>query len=134
MLIKACILNGQHCVHHDGRDVLERSQVATLLAELANLLALDREHTHGQFGFVVRQVRDIGQLGVGHGQRHGNDQQTRQQTRSQQTQTPTEKTDQQTCQGRTRAVRLKRGSAWWVGRYAGGHSVHCRMQCSVCDG
>ena len=74
MVIKAGIFNGQDRVLHDLRYVFELGVIAPFFAKLANQSALHRVHPHGQLGSVISQVRDIGQLGVGHRQRQGDQQ------------------------------------------------------------
>ena len=66
MRIEARVLDGQNRVLHHFGDLGYRSQVAPLLAEFADQHALSRKDTQGQLGTVVGQVRDVGQIGIGH--------------------------------------------------------------------
>ena len=78
VLEEASVLDGQHRVRHHFRDVSDGREVASLLAELTQQRALARIDPERQLGTVVGQVGDVGQIGVGHGQRHGDRQHPRQ--------------------------------------------------------
>ena len=56
----------------------DRRQVAPLLAEFADQHAFGRKDPQRQLGPVVRQVRDVGQVGIGHRQRDAADDDQRQ--------------------------------------------------------
>ena len=71
--IEAGVLDRQHGVLHHLGDFGDRRQVAALLAEFADQHAFGRVHPQRQLGPVVRQVGDVGQVGVGHRQRHAHD-------------------------------------------------------------
>ena len=72
VLVKAVVFDGQNRVFHHLRYFLDGRQVAALFAEFAHQLAIFRENTQGQFGLVVFQVGNIGQVRVGdhHGHTH----------------------------------------------------------------
>jgi hypothetical protein len=77
VLVEAGVLDGQHRVLHHLGDLGDGREVAPLLAELAQQHAVGRKHPQRQLGPVVGQAADVGQVGVGHGQRHAHQQQQR---------------------------------------------------------
>jgi hypothetical protein len=68
VLEEAGVLDGEHRVFHDRGDFLDGCQVAAFFAELAQQGSLGGVDPQGQLGAVVRQVRDVGQVGIGHRQ------------------------------------------------------------------
>ena len=68
VLVEARVLDGEHGVLHHLRDLVDRHEVAALLAELAEQHAVGREHAHRQLRPVVGQAADLGQIRIGDGQ------------------------------------------------------------------
>ena len=94
MLVKARILNRQDRLFDHIGYVVERHQFAPFFAEFANQFAFSREHPHRQLGSVVGQIGDVGQLRVGHGQRHTHEQNQAQQASHAQTCGPSDEAGQ----------------------------------------
>ena len=69
VLVEAGVFDGQHRLLDHIGNVFEGNQFAPLFAKLANHLALGGKNPHRQFGPVVGQIGNVGQLGIGHGQR-----------------------------------------------------------------
>ena len=74
MLKEAGVFNGEHRVFHHLRNFLDRREIAPLLTVLAQQGSLGGEHPQRKLGAVVRQVRHIGKVWVGNGQRYGDGQ------------------------------------------------------------
>ena len=94
VVIKAVVLNGQYRVFHDLWNLFDRGQIASFFAKLAHQLAIGGEHAQRQFGFVVGQVRDIGQVGVSRHHGHTHDHQQTKQASCQQNHRPDHQFDQ----------------------------------------
>ena len=62
VLIEAGVLDGEHGVLHDLRDLGDRHEVAALLAELAEQHAVGGEHAHRQLRPVVGEAADLRQV------------------------------------------------------------------------
>ena len=75
--VEAGVFGRQHRVDHHLGDVCDRGEVASLLAEFAQQRAFGGVDPQRQLGPVVGQIGDIGQVGIGHGQRHRDDQHQR---------------------------------------------------------
>ena len=88
MLVEACVLHCQNGIGHGLGDFFDGGELAALFAELADQLALYRVDAQRQLGPVVREVADVRQVGVGHGERQGDQGQERQATRYSQTYQP----------------------------------------------
>jgi len=102
MLVETCVLDRENGILHHLRDLLDRREVAPLVAEFADQHAVGREHAHRQLGPVVGQAAGFRQVRVGHRQRHRDQQQQRQGTgrhQSDKTRDPLAQPDQPLRQG-----------------------------------
>ena len=117
VLKKTGILNGQDRVDHHQRYLVDGHQVASLFPELAQQITLGAENTQGQFGLVVDQVVDIGQIGVSNGQGdadHGKQDSSRRHAQEHQRHQQTPQ-----CPQRAGAVAVARRLVWGALAWAG---------------
>ena len=69
VVVELRVLGGEHRVLHHLRDLADRHEVAPLLAELAQQHAVGGEHAHRQLRPVVGEAADLGEVGIGDGER-----------------------------------------------------------------
>ena len=67
MLVEPGIFNGEHRIGHDLGNLGDGCQIATLFAEFGKQVTFSGKNSQWKFGAVVRQIRNIGQIGEGHG-------------------------------------------------------------------
>jgi len=103
MLEEARVFDGQHSVLHDLGDFLDGGEIAPFFAEFTQQRAFRGVDPKRQLGAVVRQIRDVGQIGVGHRQCHGDGQQQAQRARDGQARGPENEADQPAEPGGTGA-------------------------------
>ena len=118
--VEARVLDRQHRFLHHLGDLGDGRVDAPLLTEFTQQHAIGRQHPQRQLGPVVGEAADVGQVGVGHRQRHAHQQQHRQHHREAQAQQAAEHTHQQVQGAALGAGRLGR-SALWIG--------HLGLQC-----
>ena len=75
VFVKARIFNGQDRLFDHIGNLFEWNQLAPFFAKFTDDFAFHRKHAHRQLGTVVDQIGNIGQLRIGHHQRHTDQQQ-----------------------------------------------------------
>ena len=104
VLVKVSVFNRQHSVDHHLGDLLDRGEFAPLFAVFANQDVIRREHPQRQNRSVVRQIRNVRQVGKSHRQCNGNHHQQAKKTGSGDTQRPKNAFHQRTAQAAGVAV------------------------------
>jgi hypothetical protein len=115
VFVEARVLDREHGVLHDLRDLGDRREVASLLAELAEQHAVGGVDPHRQLRPVVRQAADLGQVRVGDRQRDRDEHQAGDRTggnhadeRGDRTQRPASPRGQRCAEGRPPRCGLRR--------------------------
>ena len=68
VLEEARVFNGQNSILHHFGDLGDRGEVATLFPEFTEQCTLRGVHAQRKLGAIVRQVGDIGKIGIGKSQ------------------------------------------------------------------
>jgi len=71
VLEKPRVFDRQHGVFHDLGNLIDGREGAAFFAKLAQQRAFGRINAQRQLGAVVGQIGNVGQIRIGHGQRHG---------------------------------------------------------------